>query len=62
MPLVSREVKGEVWFNELRLSEMDNNGGMASVVSLDASTDFATLSASGKLSTDVDLGNRARSK
>jgi cell surface protein SprA len=52
VPLVPREVKGEVWFNELRLSEMDNNGGMASVVSLDANfADFATLSASGKLST-----------
>jgi cell surface protein SprA len=26
-----RSIKGEVWFNELRLSEMDNSGGMAAL-------------------------------
>ena len=52
-PLTPRDdIKGEVWFNELRLSEMDNNGGMATVVSIDTNlADFATVSATGKLST-----------
>jgi len=50
--LVSREIKGEVWFNELRLSEMDNKGGMAAVVNFDSNiADFATISATGKMST-----------
>jgi cell surface protein SprA len=45
-------VTGEVWFNELRLSEMDNKGGMAAVVNLDSNlADFATVSAVGKMST-----------
>ena len=41
-----------VWFNELRLAEMDNKGGMAAVANLDANmADFATVSATGKMST-----------
>ncbi|PXY39575.1 cell surface protein SprA [Flavobacterium cheongpyeongense] len=45
-------IKGEVWFDELRLAEMDNNGGMAAVVNLDTNlADFATISATGKRST-----------
>ncbi|WP_449404174.1 T9SS outer membrane translocon Sov/SprA [Flavobacterium pallidum] len=51
-PLAARNVAGEVWFNELRLSEMDNKGGMAAVASLDTNlADFMTLSATGKMST-----------
>jgi cell surface protein SprA len=47
-----RKVVGEVWFNELRLSGMDNKGGMAAVGTLDTNlADFATLSATGKIST-----------
>ncbi|MDI1257475.1 MAG: cell surface protein SprA [Flavobacterium sp.] len=43
---------GEVWFNELRLSGMDNKGGMAAVASFDSNlADFATISATGKIST-----------
>jgi cell surface protein SprA len=43
---------GEVWFNELRLAEMDNKGGMAAVINLDSNVaDFATVSAVGKIST-----------
>jgi cell surface protein SprA len=43
---------GEVWFNELRLAEMDNKGGMAAVINLDSNmADFATVSAVGKMST-----------
>ncbi|NHM06760.1 cell surface protein SprA [Flavobacterium sp. CYK-4] len=47
-----RTIKGEVWFNELRLAEMDNNGGMAALVNIDTNlADFATISATGKMST-----------
>jgi len=47
-----RPISGEVWFNELRLAEMDNKGGMAAVVNVDGNiADFATLSATGKMST-----------
>ncbi len=46
------ELCGEVWFNELRMSELNNEGGWAAVVSMDANiADFATVSATGKRST-----------
>lgn len=46
------DIKGEVWFNELRLADMDNQGGMAAVLNVDTNlADFATVSASGKKST-----------
>ena len=45
-------IKGEVWFNELRLADMDNQGGMAAVLNIDSNlADFATVSASGRKST-----------
>ncbi|WP_445454878.1 T9SS outer membrane translocon Sov/SprA [Flavobacterium sp. 25HG05S-40] len=45
-------VRGEVWFNELRLSDMDNKGGMAAVLNMDTNlADFATISATGRMST-----------
>lgn len=45
-------IRGEVWFNELRLSDMDNNGGMAAVAAMDTNfADFATVSATGRMST-----------
>ncbi len=48
----SRRIKGEVWFNELRLADMDNKGGMAATLNVDSNmADFATVSASGKKST-----------
>ena len=51
-PFIERPLKGEVWFNELRLSDMDNKGGMAAVVNIDANlADFATISVTGKMST-----------
>lgn len=51
-PLNPRRIKGEVWFNELRLAEMDNKGGMAAVASMDANlADFANVSATGRMST-----------
>ncbi|MFY0712446.1 cell surface protein SprA [Seonamhaeicola sp. NFXS20] len=46
------DVCAEVWFNELRLSDMDNEGGWAAVVSMDTNiADFATISATGRQST-----------
>jgi cell surface protein SprA len=45
-------VKGEVWFNELRLADMDNKGGMAAVLNMDANlADFASVTATGRMST-----------
>ena len=45
-------IRGEVWFNELRLADMDNKGGMAAVLNMDTNlADFATVSATGRMST-----------
>ncbi|NND16716.1 MAG: cell surface protein SprA [Eudoraea sp.] len=44
--------RGEVWFNELRLSGLDNNGGWAAVAAIDANmADFANITATGNQST-----------
>lgn len=41
-----------LWFNELRLSGLDNEGGWAAVVSMDTNiADFANISATGRQST-----------
>ncbi len=43
---------GEVWFNELRLSEIDTKGGWAAIGALDTNiADFATISATGAITT-----------
>nr|WP_083702117.1 cell surface protein SprA [Mangrovimonas sp. DI 80] len=43
---------GEVWFNELRLSDLHNEGGWAAVVGVDGNVaDFANVSATGRQST-----------
>ncbi len=43
---------GKVWFNELRLSDLDNEGGWAAVLSMDSNiADFADISATGRQST-----------
>jgi len=60
-------ISGEVWFNELRLSDMDNEGGWAALLSTDANiADFATVSASGKRSTvgfgSLEQGPNERSR
>lgn len=48
----TQEVKGEVWFNELRLADLNNKGGMAAVLNMDTNlADFATISATGRMST-----------
>jgi cell surface protein SprA len=47
-----QKIKGEVWFNELRVADMDNQGGMAALLNVDTNfADFATISATGKKST-----------
>ena len=66
-PLNPRYIKGEAWFDELRMSEMNNKGGMAAVSSFDGNlADFATVSASGKMSTigfgTLDQGPNERSR
>ncbi len=58
---------GEVWYNELRLSEMDNEGGWAAILNLDTNfADFANVSATGRMSTagfgSVDQGPNERSR
>ena len=63
----SGPIRGEVWFNELRMSEMDNKGGYAAVANLDTNmADFATVSATGRLSTigfgSLEQGPNERSR
>ena len=44
--------RGEVWFNELRLAGLDNNGGWAAIAAIDANVaDFANITATGATST-----------
>ncbi|WOD42089.1 cell surface protein SprA [Hwangdonia lutea] len=46
------DVCAEVWFNELRLSDLENEGGWAAVLSMDTNfADFANISATGRQST-----------
>lgn len=63
----SGPIRGEVWFNELRMSDMDNKGGYAAVANLDTNmADFATLSATGRLNTigfgSLEQGPNERSR
>lgn len=44
--------RGEVWFNELRMAGLDNNGGWAALAAVDANlADFADVTATGSKST-----------
>ena len=66
-PAGLNDVSGEVWFNELRLSDMDNKGGWAALLSADANmADFASISASGRRSTvgfgSLEQGPNERSR
>jgi len=46
------DVCAEVWFNELRLSDMDNEGGWAATLALDTNiADFINISATARQST-----------
>ncbi|MBT8318585.1 MAG: cell surface protein SprA, partial [Gramella sp.] len=61
------ELCGEVWFNELRLSDLKNEGGWAGVVSMDTNlADFANISATGRRSTvgfgSIEQGPNQRSQ
>ncbi|WP_449421129.1 T9SS outer membrane translocon Sov/SprA [Psychroflexus sediminis] len=63
----NRNVSGEVWFNELRLSGLKNEGGWAAVLNMDTNfADFANISASGRRSTigfgTIDQGPNQRSR
>ncbi len=63
----TNDLCGEVWFNELRMSELQNQGGWAAVVSMDANiADFATISATGRKSTvgfgSLEQGPNQRSR
>ncbi len=63
----SNAICGEAWFNELRLSELKNQGGWAAVASMDANlADFATVSATGRKSTvgfgSIEQGPNERSR
>ncbi|WP_452221094.1 T9SS outer membrane translocon Sov/SprA [Lacinutrix salivirga] len=56
-----------LWFNELRLSDLDNEGGWAAILSVDTNlADFANISASGRQSTagfgGVEQGPQERSR
>ncbi len=61
------EQSGTVWFNEMRLSDLKNQGGWAAVGNLDANiADFANVSASGRISTigfgSIEQGPNERSR
>ena len=63
----TRTIKGEVWFDELRVAGMDNKGGMAALLNVDSNmADFATVSATGKKSTmgfgALEQGSNERSR
>ncbi len=62
----NNDICGEVWFNELRMSELENKGGWAAVGSMDANVaDFANMSATGRISTigfgSIEQGPNQRS-
>ena len=62
-----QDIKGEVWFNELRVADMDNSKGMAAVLNVDTNlADFATISATGRKSTigfgGIEEGPNQRSR
>jgi len=62
-----KDVKAEVWFNELRLADLENKGGMAAILNIDTNmADFATVSATGKKSTigfgSLEQGANERSR
>ena len=48
----TNRVCGEVWFNELRLAELENHGGWAGIAAIDMNAaDFIDMSLTGKMST-----------
>ncbi len=64
---VREDICAQVWFNELRLSDMDNEGGWAAVVNMDSNiADFMDVSATGRRSTTgfgtIEQGPNERSR
>tara|TARA_B100001167_G_scaffold129441_2_gene81108 strand:+ start:21050 stop:28360 length:7311 start_codon:yes stop_codon:yes gene_type:complete len=62
-----RTVCAETWFNELRLSGLQNQGGWAGILNLDANlADFATVSGTARQSTigfgSIDAGPNQRAR
>ncbi|MDT0643366.1 cell surface protein SprA [Zunongwangia sp. F363] len=62
-----QDLCGEVWFNELRLSGLNNEGGWAGIVNMDTNlADFANVSATGRRSTvgfgSIEQGPNQRSR
>ncbi|SEH89558.1 protein involved in gliding motility SprA [Paenimyroides aquimaris] len=62
-----RDLRGEVWFNELRMSDMTNKGGWAAVGTVDAKiADFASVTASVNKQTmgfgSIEQGPQERSR
>ena len=48
----NNRICGEVWFNELRLAELENKGGWAGIAAVDMNAaDFMEMSVTGKIST-----------
>ncbi len=65
--VMPRPVRGEVWFNELRVSEMNNKGGMAAILNMDSNiADLVTVAAVGRMSTigfgSLEQGANERSR
>lgn len=63
----TQDVCGEVWFNELRLSELKNQGGWAAVATMDMNlADFANVNATASRSTvgfgSLEQGPNERSR
>ena len=61
-----QNISGNVWFNELRLSELKNQGGWAAILDMDANiADFANFSGSARRTTigfgSIDQGPNQRS-
>jgi len=65
--LDNMDVCAEVWFNELRLSDMDNEGGWAATLAIDSNiADFMNISATARQSTSgfggIEQGPSERDK
>ena len=66
-PSLRDNVCGEIWYNELRMSGLDNEGGWAAVLNVDTNlADFADISATGRQSTigfgGIEQGPNERSR
>jgi len=62
----TNKICGEAWFNELRITELENEGGWSAIASMDVNlADFADLSAVGSKSTvgfgSIEQGPNQRS-